>query len=361
MHVAKGGPRTFGHCGRREERAMNEATEGTVERTSRNIYRTLLVGVPVAIGLVVLLSGFVPWPLALLFYLTVGWGFFLVRVAPQVSFNIGSVLTGVLAVVLFAVFLHLALGWLYGPAGSRTADGSPRMWRRRWTAGIASLILLAFASGISALGVIHQVGWLATAPDQNQNNMKNVVLALHNHHATIGYFPPGYTVDEAGRPLHGWQMRLLPYLEQDNLYNQIQLDRPWDDQANRAAFCREIHEYTSPYFGPQFDADGYSLSHYAGNSHAFPGSKKKGLRISDFKNGTSNIILFGEVSAGFRPWGHPLNVRDPARGVGSAVDRFGGPWPDGQTCFAFGDGSVRSVPPNSSPAILKAYATPARR
>src|SRR5207245_6859986 len=128
-----------------------------------------------------------------------------------------------------------------------------------------------------------------------------------------------------------------------------------------AAFCREIREYTSPNFGPQFDADGYSLSHYAGNSHAFPGSKKKGLRISDFKNGTSSTILFGEVSAGFRPWGHPLNIRDPARGLGPHADTFSSPRPDGVVQFAFADGSVRAIRANVSPAVLKALATPAGR
>jgi hypothetical protein len=353
---------------------MSQATEGTAERISRGIYRTVLAIVLSAVVILVLLSGgFVPWPLEVLFFLVAGWIFFLVRVGPQITLNFGSLLTAVLALMLIGISMHLALGWVYR-ATTPAGEGSLRRWRLLRTAGLASLVLLAFAAGIAAIGVVHQVVWLVLDPGpltkggrevaariKSENNMRLVALALHNHHATLGYFPPGYTVDVQGQPQHGWQTRLLPYLEQDNLYNQIQLDRAWNNEVNRASFRQDVPEYTSPVFGPRFDANGYSLSHYAGNSRVFQGSKKKGLRISDFKNGTSNIILFGEVSAGFRPWGHPLNIRDPARGVGSAVDRFGGPWPGGQTYFAFGDGSVRSVPPNSSPAILKALATPARR
>jgi Protein of unknown function (DUF1559) len=353
---------------------MSQATEGTAERISRGVYRTVLAIVLSTVVILVLLSGgFVIWPLEMLFFLVAGWVFFLVRVGPQITLNIGSLLTGVLALMLFGISMHLALGWVYR-ATTPAGEGSLRRWRLLRTAGLASLVLLAFAAGIAAIGVVHQIVWLVLEPGpltkggrevaariKSQNNMKLVALALHNHHATLSYFPPGYTVDVLGEPLHGWQTHLLPYLEQDNLFNQIQLDRPWDDQANHAAFCREIREYTLPNFGPQSDAEGYSLSHYAGNSHAFPGSKKKGLRFSDFKNGVSNTILFGEVSAGFRPWGHPLNIRDAARGLGSAVDKFGGPWPGGQTRFALGDGSVRSVSPNISPAVLKALATPAGR
>lgn len=345
-----------------------------VERISRGIDRTVLVVVIGGMVVLLLLAGpIVIWPMQLLFYVVAGWAFFLVRVMPQVTFSISSVLTSLAAAVLFAVCLHLAFGWLYRATVPPANDGSPRPWRRRWTAGIASLILLAFASGIAALGVVHQLGWLATAPDpmtqggmrevagktKSMNNLKQVALAMHNHNATVLYFPAGYTIDAVGRPMHGWQTPLLPYLEQMKIYDQIRLDRPWDDPVNHTPLHMDIAPYTSPYFGPQHNADGYSLSHYAGNSHVLRGSKKKGMRVDDFKDGLFNTVLFGEVSAGLRPWGHPLNVRDPSKGLHRSAEAFGGPWPDGKTHFAFGDGSVRSVSPTTSPAVLKALATPA--
>jgi hypothetical protein len=183
-------------------------------------------------------------------------------------------------------------------------------------------------------------------------------LAMHNHNAQRSRFPPGHTADRWGRAMHGWQAQLLPFVEQEQLHALIDFDRPWDDLTNRSVFIQSVPVYTSPYLGTEHDADGYSLSHYAGNRHVLPGGKR-GLRISDFRDGVTNTILFGEVSAGFRPWGHPLNLRDPARGLRSAADAFGGPWAGGVTQFMMADGSVRVIKPTASPAALRALATPA--
>jgi prepilin-type processing-associated H-X9-DG protein len=67
---------------------------------------------------------------------------------------------------------------------------------------------------------------------QCSNNLKQMGLALHNHHDTYGAFPVGYniasvtgwgTTETANRYTWegtGWTVALLPYLEQGNLYNQ---------------------------------------------------------------------------------------------------------------------------------------------
>src|SRR6266568_2545116 len=62
------------------------------------------------------------------------------------------------------------------------------------------------------------------------NNLKQIGLALHNHHDTMGWFPPGYvdgntnpnsTPDNDVGPGWGWAAFLLPYLEQQSVFNQI--------------------------------------------------------------------------------------------------------------------------------------------
>jgi prepilin-type N-terminal cleavage/methylation domain-containing protein len=62
------------------------------------------------------------------------------------------------------------------------------------------------------------------------NNLKQIGLALHSYHDTKLYFPPGYidgntdpssTPDNDVGPGWGWASFLLPYLEQQNVYNQI--------------------------------------------------------------------------------------------------------------------------------------------
>ncbi len=76
-----------------------------------------------------------------------------------------------------------------------------------------------------------------------QNDLKQIGLALHSYHDNNGYLPPG--VDGSDPPSSGrpgasnyywgwsWMARLLPYVEQDNLYRQADnfartvSDNPW--------------------------------------------------------------------------------------------------------------------------------------
>src|SRR5918997_1599426 len=67
------------------------------------------------------------------------------------------------------------------------------------------------------------------------NNLKQIVLALHNYEQAHKALPPAYTVDATGRPLHSWRTLILPYLEQEPLYRAIDLSKPWNDPANARA------------------------------------------------------------------------------------------------------------------------------
>jgi prepilin-type N-terminal cleavage/methylation domain-containing protein/prepilin-type processing-associated H-X9-DG protein len=73
----------------------------------------------------------------------------------------------------------------------------------------------------------------AAARIQCQNNLKQIGLACHNYHDAHQGLPPGYLatmpyVDGATdtAPGWGWGAFLLPYLEQDNLFRQIDLNQP---------------------------------------------------------------------------------------------------------------------------------------
>jgi len=60
------------------------------------------------------------------------------------------------------------------------------------------------------------------------NNLKQIVLALHNYHAASGVFPPGGAANVSSMPniywdWYGWSAQglLLPFIEQGPLYNAI--------------------------------------------------------------------------------------------------------------------------------------------
>src|SRR5947209_4688707 len=70
----------------------------------------------------------------------------------------------------------------------------------------------------------------AAARSQCANNLKQIGLALHSYHDANNCFPPGYidgnknrnsTPDNDVGPGWGWAAFLLPYIEQGNVYNQI--------------------------------------------------------------------------------------------------------------------------------------------
>jgi hypothetical protein len=81
----------------------------------------------------------------------------------------------------------------------------------------------------------------AAARTQSLNNLKQIGLAMHSYHGAYERFPPGFTSrtmsvngDGLG-PGWGWGAHLLPYLEQDNLYRQIDFTK---DIADRFATWR---------------------------------------------------------------------------------------------------------------------------
>ena len=60
---------------------------------------------------------------------------------------------------------------------------------------------------------------------QCNNNLKQLGVALHNHHDTYGYFPP---IRHFGRGHHSRQngfILLLPFMEETSTYDLIELDK----------------------------------------------------------------------------------------------------------------------------------------
>jgi prepilin-type N-terminal cleavage/methylation domain-containing protein/prepilin-type processing-associated H-X9-DG protein len=73
----------------------------------------------------------------------------------------------------------------------------------------------------------------AAARIQCENNLKQIGLACHSYHDTNRALPPGYLATDPYRdgatdtsPGWGWPAFLLPYLEQNNLYQQLNLTQP---------------------------------------------------------------------------------------------------------------------------------------
>jgi prepilin-type N-terminal cleavage/methylation domain-containing protein len=77
----------------------------------------------------------------------------------------------------------------------------------------------------------------AAARAQCQNNLKQLGLALHNHHDALGTFPPGgmQTGNNGTVCYTTWTIEILPYIEQEAIYRLYDQKQVNTSTANYAA------------------------------------------------------------------------------------------------------------------------------
>ena len=148
-------------------------------------------------------------------------------------------------------------------------------------------------------GVAHRV--------QCCHNLRQIGLALHNYHDAYKCFPPAYTVDESGRPLHSWRTLLLPYLEQQALYSTIDLSRPWNDPVNKTAMETSLPCYRCP--ASDTTASHTSYLGIYGEHYFFAGDVSRCL--SDTKDGAMKTLMVVEVPKALSiPWMSPQDANE---------------------------------------------------
>jgi hypothetical protein len=171
---------------------------------------------------------------------------------------------------------------------------------------------------------------------QSTNNLKQLVLAMHNYHDSYGKLPAAYSTDKDGNPLLSWRVHILPYIEQEDLYKQFHLDEPWDSEHNKKLIPKMPKVYLSSKHLPEKGQTTYLAP--VGDATIFPG--KDAIKITDITDGTSNTIVFVDASDESAViWTKPddlkVNPKKPEAGLSL---RFGEIY-----LFAFADGSVRAV------------------
>jgi type II secretory pathway pseudopilin PulG len=132
----------------------------------------------------------------------------------------------------------------------------------------------------------------AAARTQSQNNLKQLGIAVHNYAATFnGPIPPG--VDDKH---FSAATILLPYIEQQNLFNQIDLKKDIDDKANAAARKAIIKTLLTPRDPLLSVKDDWGPTNYLFNDQLFFLNSK--LKLTGITDGTSNTVAIGETLKG---------------------------------------------------------------
>jgi prepilin-type processing-associated H-X9-DG protein len=200
-----------------------------------------------------------------------------------------------------------------------------------------------------------------------------------------GRLPQG-TVPIAGESAEkclSWHVTLLPYVEQDKLYEMIDQQQPWDTPRNREAVNRTVKIYLCPQ-GDDRNSENCPVSHYVGmagvgadaatlptdSARAGVFGYERTVKISNIKDGTSTTILAIESFVENGPWaaGGFATVRgiDPSQQPYIGIDRPFGRMHADRSWFgtmpssantAFVDGSVRSLEHNINASVFEALAT----
>lgn len=193
----------------------------------------------------------------------------------------------------------------------------------------------------------------AARRNMSLNNMKQIMLGLLNYESARGALPAYANFDSEGKPLLSWRVHILPFIEQQALYQKFHLDEPWDSPHNKALIPLMPAIYVDP-SSPHPPTDG--LTHYLGVKG--PGSyfdgALEGRRLKDMTDGLSNTMSVVQVNdARATVWTRP---DDWELVDGNPFAGLGGPHP-GIFLAAFGDGHITAVSTEVDPTVLKAMTT----
>jgi len=162
---------------------------------------------------------------------------------------------------------------------------------------------------------------------QSSNNLKQIILAMHNYHDVYRGFPAACVTDKNGKPLLSWRVLILPFMEQGRLFDQFHFDEPWDSPHNKKLIPLMPKGFRSPNSSA---APGKTV--YLGNASEdgifiTPKDKERGKKtpigvsFRDIRDGTSNTIAVLEVNDSeavewTKPSDFSPNKDNPLKGLG---------------------------------------------
>ncbi|WP_232056392.1 DUF1559 domain-containing protein [Tuwongella immobilis] len=139
----------------------------------------------------------------------------------------------------------------------------------------------------------------AAARMKCQNNIKQIGLALHNYEGAYGKFPRGQN-SPATAP--NWRLTLFPYMEQENVYRQVNLANVWtstvlNNLTIQTWVCPSSNLPTNPtdasYNNGSLGPNGHQVPGYVGVAGAFPDPAGRGVFASNYGGwwATTGILL----------------------------------------------------------------------
>jgi len=149
-------------------------------------------------------------------------------------------------------------------------------------------------------------------------NLKAIALAMHNYVDQHGTFPPAAKYDTNGKLVLSWRVLILPYLEQQGLYEQFHLDEPWDSPHNKPLADRMPRVFQCE--SAQLPSPSLTTYQVIVDPRSMFSGEPAGVPFSSVSDGSSATLLVVEA-ANPVPWTKPedlsLASSDPLLGMGS--------------------------------------------
>ena len=218
----------------------------------------------------------------------------------------------------------------------------------------AVLVVLLMCGGILAALLLPAVSSARDSARRVQcsNNLHQINIALMQYETEHGAFPPAYSVDKNGKPLLSWRVLLLPYLDQDGLYQQFHLDEPWNSPHNRPLAAQMPAIFRCP-SEPNLTGEQTSYVLITGRGTAYEANQP--MRMDRLERGASETLFMAESAESGICWTEP-------RDVDIENLRFGLNAPPGQglrsgharaVVVGYADGRVVSLPKDTPPGELR--------
>lgn len=137
-------------------------------------------------------------------------------------------------------------------------------------------------------------------------NLRILALAMQMYHGRYGCFPPAVVRDVNGEPLYSGRVLLLPFLEQQELYDSFRKNKSWDSYGN-LQFLDETPAFMRDSSG-QAKSNGQTDYLFATGKGTIFEPPTTGANISSITDGTSNTICIIEVKNSGIKWSEPRDL-----------------------------------------------------
>lgn len=184
---------------------------------------------------------------------------------------------------------------------------------------------------------------------QASNHLRQLGLAMHMYHDTYSCFPPAVVTDKDGKTLYSGRVLLLPFLEQQALYDQFDKDQPWDSPANMPLSQTNIMTFTDPASAKRI-AGQTDFLFVVGKGTLFdPPEAYSGMaKIID---GTSNTMMMVEIQNSGIHWSEPRDLT-----ISQPMSLPPGNHPNINLSL-FYDGHTQALTKTTPPEIIRSLST----